>query len=179
MLDAEELLHLAMKNIQENKSTEALDLLNKCVQIEPNNALAIYLIAAQHAEIGMYDRAQAGMEKALDLDPSLEMASLQLGLLYGHKEELDKAIATWTSLIEKTSSQYIKTFCLGLTAICEDKIERGLELLEQGKKENQDNPALNVSIQNIIDSLGSDESATEQPIESDSTFLGAYRDKSV
>jgi tetratricopeptide (TPR) repeat protein len=55
--------------------------LEEVLEREPCNARAIYLMAVQHAELGLTQRAIAGIKRALSIEPDLEIARFQLGLL--------------------------------------------------------------------------------------------------
>jgi tetratricopeptide (TPR) repeat protein len=75
MLDAEEYIHLALH------AGACMSYLEEVLQREPRNARAIYLMAVQHAELGLTQRAIAGIKTALTIEPDLELARFQLGLL--------------------------------------------------------------------------------------------------
>ena len=74
MLDAAEYLHLAIRSSQSGDHKETIECLHKSLDLDPSNAYAIYLLAAEHAELGMFERAIKGMEEALVLDSGIELA---------------------------------------------------------------------------------------------------------
>src|SRR5262245_33438307 len=81
MLDAEEYFHLALHASAAGDHHACMTYLEQVLQREPLNARAIYLLAVQHAELGLTQRAVAGIKAALAIDPDLEIARFQLGLL--------------------------------------------------------------------------------------------------
>ena len=81
MLDAEEYFHLALHASAMGDHHACMTYLEEVLQREPRNARAIYLLAVQHAELGLTQRAIAGIKTALSIEPDLEIARFQLGLL--------------------------------------------------------------------------------------------------
>ena len=90
-LDADEHVHLALQAITRGQDYPAMAHLKQAISMAPENGLAHYLLAAQHAQLGMFDRAEAGMKKALELAPDIEMAQLQLGMLLCARGETTRA----------------------------------------------------------------------------------------
>jgi tetratricopeptide (TPR) repeat protein len=81
MLDAEEYFHLALHASAVGNHHACMTYLEEVLQREPRNARAIYLLAVQHAELGLTRRAISGIKAALSIDADLELARFQLGLL--------------------------------------------------------------------------------------------------
>lgn len=190
MLDAEEYLHLAIEAMQKNEGKTALEYLHECIALDPENAQATYLLAAEHAEIGLFDRATEGMEKALSLDPNIEMAALQLGMLHLRTGNNARAIELWQGLQEKTNDESLRLISEGLTLLSNESIDEGKEKLLLGMEKNLHNPALNISITSILEHLeanlpknnnGETENAPKKQAaeNSEPVYLGAYKDSSL
>ena len=81
-LDNAELLRLALDSINENRHPDALSMLKVMLERDSEHAFATYLLAAEHAQLGMMDRAEEGFERAVKLAPDFVMARFQLGQLY-------------------------------------------------------------------------------------------------
>src|ERR1044071_4311667 len=81
MLDAEEYFHLALHASSVGDHHACMTYLEEVLQREPQNARAIYLRAVQHAELGLTQRAVAGIKSALSIEPDMDLARFQLGLL--------------------------------------------------------------------------------------------------
>ncbi len=81
MLDAEEYFHLALHASGMGDHHACMTYLEEVLHQQPRHARAIYLMAVQHAELGLTQRAIAGIKTALSLEPDLEIARFQLGLL--------------------------------------------------------------------------------------------------
>ena len=80
-LDAEELFHLAMKASEEGDREKTISYLKRSIASQPQ-AKSIYILAAEYAELGMMQRAIEGMQRAVELEPTLWTAHFQLGLLF-------------------------------------------------------------------------------------------------
>src|SRR5262245_41028534 len=81
MLDAEECLHLALHASSIGDHHACIAYLKEGLKQQPADARAIYLLATQHAELGLIERAIGGMQAALAIEPGLEIARFHLGLL--------------------------------------------------------------------------------------------------
>lgn len=180
MLDAEEYLHLAINATQQAQHHVALEYLHKCLAIEPNNARASLLLAAEHAELGLYNKAIEGMQRSLKLAPEMEIARYQLALLYMQQGLMSESHEIWKFFSEQANDIAIKLFAQGMLAIDKDH-NRGLDLIKQASEANTSNNFLNKSIVGILENLKSNlhSSATEEPEEPQSLhaiYLNAYND---
>lgn len=177
-LDYEELLHLALHAIDKSDHHKALEYLNECLESNPDDANVLFLIGAEHAEIGLSDRAIQEMERALEINPALEIAALQLGLLYSYQDNEEKAIEVWTRLRTTTEEQSLLHFCEGFLLICERKFDEAKVALRNGIESNLILPALNLSVENILKSLEAPATTSEERTAtsecSSSVYLGAY-----
>lgn len=158
LLDSEELLHLAMAAINAEQHPQAMALLKQGRQQDPDNALLLYLLAAEYAQVGMFDRAMAGMEAALALEPDLQMARLQLGLLYTARDRLTDARPLFERLRELSAEDALHWFGTGLLALLDEKPEDCRTALEKGISLNQSNPSLSADMQRILMQLWQDAS---------------------
>ncbi|VUD61816.1 hypothetical protein TDB9533_02900 [Thalassocella blandensis] len=177
-LDYEELIHLALHAIEKSDHHKALEFLNECLETNPGDANVLFLIGAEHAEIGLNARAIREMERALEINPALEVAALQLGLLYSQQGNEEKAIEVWTGLKTTTEDQSLLQFCEGFLLICDRNFDEAKIALRNGIEANHTLPALNLSVENILKSLeasaNSSEERTAQNEPSSSVYLGAY-----
>ena len=98
-----------MQSVETVPSKETLDRLARFQRLEPNNALANYYYA-----LGLWKSKQAGstlddassaqaealLQKAVQLDPKLGAAHLQLGILYAQRGDYSRAIAAYQKSIQ-------------------------------------------------------------------------------
>src|SRR5262245_61255463 len=118
MLDVEENLHLALHANARNDPHACMTYLKEALRQEPQNALAIYLLATQHAQVGLYARAVRGMQSALELNPKLDLARFQLGLLLLDRNERSEARRHFVMLNESTDLS-LRSFAQGLQALAD------------------------------------------------------------
>ena len=149
-LTAEELLHLAIESSKKDNSESAITYLKRAIEINPNDGRSHYLLAAEHAQIGMYEQAVEEMAHAIQLDPTLHTASFQLGLLHLTAGHIEQAISAWDALNTLGEDNFLFLFQSGMTHLIRDEFDLCIEKLERGIKLNNVNPMLNNDMQRII-----------------------------
>ena len=149
-LDAEELLHLAVAASDRNESDRAIDLLKQAIEIDPNEARAHYMLGAEHAQIGLFDRAIADMSRAVEIDGELDAARFQLGLLQLTSRQPQLAEQTWQPLDRLGDDHFYVLFKSGLLALARDDFAVTLNLLRRGQAANTVNEPLNRDMQRIV-----------------------------
>lgn len=168
LLDTEELMHLALKATETGDGDKVLKYLKQLLDIEPNNAMALYLLGAQHAQMGMYDRGKDEMARAVELEPNIPpTAHFQLGLLHLTSGEVPKAMAAWAPLDKLGDEDPLNLFKHGLAYLAQDEFAKCIEYLEKGIAVNDRYPALNPDMQTFMDkareALGGTPSSAEKP----------------
>lgn len=181
MLDTAEYIHLAMHASRKGDNHAALGYLKEALGQEPGNAVARYLLAAEHAEIGLYDRAIAGMQEALRLAPELEIAAFQLGLLQLQTNQPEAALRTFADLAARAQDPALQSFAHAYQHMIGEEREPAMARLREGLA-CCDNEHLKGDMQRVLDriSAGDTTAATTpapaaQPVGS-AFILGAYRD---
>ena len=164
-LDAEELFHLALKASDDGNREKSISYLKQSIALDPQ-ANSLYILAAEYAELGMMHRATEFMRQALELNPELWTAWFQLGLLYLSQNYVQEARSAWDNLIELGEDNYLYHLATGMNLLIDENVEESLEALARGMEMNDDNPALNGDISNIINSvlasLEDDETAAQE-----------------
>lgn len=178
MLDAPEYLHLAIHASQEKNHHAALNYLNQALQIDPNNAAIRYFLAAEHAELGLFERACTGMEEALALDADMDLARFQLGLLYLQLQRNDDAKDAFQFIRNQATEESLKSFAEAYLRLLDESPDAAVALFEKGLV-NCENPPLKEDMARVLTSLrkNSVSAKIENGSESDvHVFLGAYRE---
>lgn len=176
MLDASEYLHLAIHASQSGDHHGALNYLNNAVQLEPDNPAARYFLAAEHAELGLFERACTGMSQVLELAPELHIARFQLGLLCLQLNRTDEARISFKMLNDASVESSLQSFSGAYLELLNDHPQGAIPLITQGL-EGCTNTALKNDMNRVLSSLTTPNASTqshstnEMPI-----FLGAYRD---
>lgn len=150
-LDAEELLHLGLHATRNNDPEAALGYLKQSLAMEPDNAQAVYLLAANYAQIGLYDRARELFERTLELAPREYTAAFQLGLLHMTGGDLDAARETWARLDELDEENALHRYKSALLALGVDDFPGAVALFDAGLRAGDGNAALNADMQRIRD----------------------------
>ncbi len=183
-LDHEELFHLALQASSKGDHDKAIRYLKEGLAISPS-AKFYYILGAQHAEIGMYERAVEEMTKALELDGSMDTARFQLGLLKMTMNDVEGARDTWSLLDEKDEKEPLRLFKTAILEAASGNFIKALDIAQQGIDANNENPALNVDMNNLVErwkaSLETDAGSAEV-VDSEETntnhfFLSAYKDE--
>ena len=128
-LDAEELLQLALLDIDAGRHDNAIKKLKRSVALDGQNAKAHYLLGAEHAEIGLLERAIEEMTVAVQLDPALDTAHFQLGLLQYSLGRLEEARIAWQPLEPLGSSNQLFLFKSALLKISDEQLVEAEGLL--------------------------------------------------
>jgi tetratricopeptide (TPR) repeat protein len=152
MLDAEEYFHLAVHATQQGLHHSAMEYLYKCLEQEPENAHAIFLLAAEHAELGLYKRAIDGMKKSIKLDDKLDMAYYQLALLYLQQGNEMESYPLWQHLSLQSPDPAIREFSQGML-IFESAPKNAIAHFDKALSMPQQNDFLQKSMTRIIDNL--------------------------
>jgi tetratricopeptide (TPR) repeat protein len=148
-----ELMHVALHANQQGRTRDAIESLKQILERDADDAKAIYMLAALHAEIGMTDQAVTEMTRAVELDPTLITAHFQLGLLHYLAARYEEAAIAWQALDETIELKCLYLFKSGLLALVEGQYEDGIQLVESGIENNQFNEALNNDMRRIVDGV--------------------------
>jgi Flp pilus assembly protein TadD len=182
-LDEEELVHLALRASADQRHEEAMGYLKRATQRFPKNAKAHYLLGAEHAHIGMYDRAITDIREAIRLDPSLVAAHFQLGLLYMTNGPARDAERAWQALDGLAPTEPLYLFKTGLTHLIHDRLAECAEALEEGIARNVALPPLNDDMRRVLDDVRArlgpgaptGPAKTDLPGSGEYALLSAYR----
>jgi tetratricopeptide (TPR) repeat protein len=142
-LDAEELLHLGLHALRNNDPHEAIKSLKQCLDLNPTDAKATYLLGATYAQVAMYDRAKQLLQQAVLLNPQEYTAVFQLGLLHLTSGDVETSRQVWEGLDELGAEHYLHLFKSAMLALVVDDFARCIELIEAGVRANSANDALN------------------------------------
>lgn len=176
MLDASEYLHLAIHASQQDDHHAALNYLGQALELEPENAAVRYFLAAEHAELGLYERAVSGMKETLALDEGLDIARFQLGLLSLQLQHLDEARDAFSTLAGRTGDEGLREFSFAYLDLLDENLSDARHKLERGLAVCA-NEALVRDMTRVLASLVENEGgAPAKGEDTGSVYLGAYRD---
>jgi tetratricopeptide (TPR) repeat protein len=128
-----------------------LQRLRAAILRDPGNAELRYLLGAELAQRREYPEAVASMRTALEINPRLHFARLQLGLLFLTMSQPDDSLATWAPLEELDESAALKAFKRGLEALIRDDFSGCIGFLQRGIDLNKQNTTLNDDMSQLIE----------------------------
>lgn len=172
-LDQAELLQLALKAGAGNEAGAAIAYLKEAVARPDATAQAHYLLGAEYAQLGMYDRAAGEMEAAIALDQTLYTARLQLALLWLGANQAERAAGVLRPLEESGVPAELQHFGRGLLLLIADDLAASRAALAQGIELNTANLPLNDDMQRIIGELDSRIAAAGAAAPADGTGVEA------
>ncbi|MCE0461014.1 tetratricopeptide repeat protein [Pseudomonas uvaldensis] len=174
MLDASEYLHLAINASQNGDHHAALNYLNSALESEPENAAVHYFRAAEHAELGLLERAHSEMITALKLNPAMDIARFQFGLLSLQLSKTDEARDAFSTL-GASPDMSLREFSGAYLELLNENTQSAITRLTQGLADCP-NLALKTDMERVLTSLSETPSLQSAPVAEPSVFLGAYRD---
>ncbi len=142
-LDAEELIFLALRAMEQDRDEYAIDCLKRALIVEPDSGIAHHLLGALYTQLGMIDRGLIEMTAAVKHAPALHIARFQLGLLYFTSGDIGAAQTVWEPLAELPDDHPLDLFRRGILHLARDEFEPCLALLARGLERNTDYPSLN------------------------------------
>jgi tetratricopeptide (TPR) repeat protein len=182
-LDSDELLFLAIEASNQRDNEKSLRLLKQAFDAKPTDGRIAYMMGAIHAEIGMYDRAMADMQTAVRLDPNLDTAHFQLGLLAMTSGKVAEAEQAWQALDKLKGDHPLFLFKRGILSLATNQFEDCIRDLEKGIELNKANLPLNKDMRKLIERAkeaikGNQTSSQKTPTANPShVFLSAYKDE--
>lgn len=172
-LTQDELLHLAIESTRKGEHGAAISYLKEGVERFPEDGKLAYILGAEFAQIGLYDKAELEMARAIHLEPELYTASFQLGLLQLTLGKVNEAKSTWINLNSLPHEHSLYLFKTALEQLAEGHYHAARQLIEQGIAANDFSPDLTRDMQNVLLSIPSDSEQEEQvAIEVNDTSAG-------
>lgn len=152
-LDTDELLRLALEAMNAGREADSIVMLKTLLEREPDHVHARYLLAAQHAQLGMMERAEAGFRDVIARSAELPIARFQLAqmlLLRGANQEAQTVLAP---LAAAPDGQALGGYARALTAAAVDDTAGTIAGLQSGLACAQDIPALAGDMRRLLDQL--------------------------
>lgn len=149
-LDIDELLRLALDAINTGRDADSLVMLKALLEREPAHLYGQYLLAAQHAQLGLPDRAEAGFRAVVAQAPDFAIARFQLAqllLLRGDGAEARELLAP-VGRQQDALGAYARAL-----AVADDDVAGALRELDAGLALPQEIPALASDMQRVREQL--------------------------
>jgi tetratricopeptide (TPR) repeat protein len=153
MLDAEEYFHLALHAGAMGDHHACMSYLEEVLQREPRNARAIYLMAVQHAELGLTQRAIAGIKTALTIEPDLELARFQLGLLLLFDCSQPSEAKDYLQRMRLSPNRALRAYSEAMIAIADNELTLARQQLAIGLSEASPDAPLSMLMRRLFERL--------------------------
>lgn len=150
-LDTEELLRLSLEAMNANRDAEAMSMLKLILSRDPQHLHASFLLAAEHAQIGMLDRAEAGMRAVVARSPEFAIARFQLGQMLTMKGAADESRKILSPLL--TGEDALSAYARGMAALSAEDADTALREFDSGLTLPQEIPALTADMRRLRDNL--------------------------
>jgi tetratricopeptide (TPR) repeat protein len=152
-LQAHEALQLAIHASEKNDYDRAIGYLTNVLQREPIHPELYYFLGIQYAELELYERAIAGLQKAIELAGIFDIAEFQLGLLFLQTNKIEQAEKVFKCLNTHVSDPAITIFTQAyLALICDDNFQAN-KLFQLGIDQCTHNLPLKADMQRVLDML--------------------------
>ncbi len=162
-LDNDELLRLSLDAINTGRDPEAVVMLKTLLERDPQHVYGQYLLAAQHAQLGMMDRAEVGFRAVVAQSPEFPMARFQLAQLLLGTSRAQEAKVQLAPLARLPEGQALGAYARALCAAAEDNVAEAAAQLRAGLGWPQDIPALAMDMQSLLGSLLANSTGPEVP----------------
>jgi len=151
LLDDDELLSLSLDAISNARDEDAVVLLKVLVNRNPAHAMGHYLLAAQHAQLGLFERAESEFRRTAELAPDFAMARFQLGQLLLVKGDAEGAVSQFNAVGDYDPA--LRAYAEGLAALATQQPDTALSALRRGLALPQAVAALTGDMQRLADQL--------------------------
>lgn len=172
--DRDEYLHLAIEASGRGDHGAALSYLKEGRSCFPDDARMVYLLGAEYAQIGLFDRAEAEMAHALELDSTLYTACFQLGLLQMTLGRIDDSRVTWVGLDVLPEGNALRKFRSGLEALALNHFSEAMSFIKEGIAANDFSADLNRDMELIIERIGNAEHGDVPQVEPSGVHSDAH-----
>lgn len=150
-LDNEELLFLSLGAINAGRDADAVVMLKTLLEREPGHVFGRYLLAAQYAQMGLRDRAEAGFRAVVAEAPDFSIARFQLGQLLLTKGDAEQAKQTFQPLT--AGADALGAYARAMLALTGEDMQTAVRELQAGLGLTQDIPALAGDMQRLLEQL--------------------------
>lgn len=166
----------ALAALQSGNENQAMNILSASVTQFPHDGLLLYFYGAELAQQQQYELALEQLSNAVFNAPQLHIARFQLALLAGTMERSDLVEQHLPYLMELRESHYLGYFANALAAVFANDLDSAAQLIHSGIQENQENPALNQDMQQLLERVNSanqGQSDTDEAEQDNSNITGS------
>jgi len=152
-LDNDELLRIALDSINQDHHADAVAMLKTLLERDSEHVFATYLLAAEHAQLGMMERAEEGFVRTVALAPDFPMARFQLGQIELVKGDAEAARRVLAPLAQMPAQLALSCYARGLIAAANEDVAEAMGQLRAGLECDQEIPALADDMRRVLANL--------------------------
>jgi len=149
-LDNDELLRLSLDAIKNGRDADSVVMLKTLLERDPRHLFGQYLLAAQHAQLNMVDRAEDGFRAVVAQAPDFGIARFQLAQLLLLKGEAVEARELLRPVVAQQDS--LGAYARALS-VADDDVAGAIRELDAGLAMPQEIPALADDMQRVRNQL--------------------------
>lgn len=131
---AEGLSRIGSQYCRSRNYTEALEVLNKALELNPNAALALGWKGMALRNLGCNEEAIKSLQQAITLDPSLAWAYAELGKTWSEMGEYEKAVQNLQEAVKREPTLYGVYKDLGDNLCQLERYQEALDVLDEALK---------------------------------------------
>jgi tetratricopeptide (TPR) repeat protein len=151
--NSEELIYMSLQAMNSLRDKEAMELLTALLEREPEHVQGQYLFAAQHAQLGMLDQAEAGFRKATALaGDDFPMPRFQLGQLLMVQGRPDEAVDVLLPLTHARDPA-LRAYANAFIALAAQQVADAVAALHEGLQHPQSIPVLADDMRRLLADL--------------------------
>jgi tetratricopeptide (TPR) repeat protein len=133
--DAEALEAQASLLQQQGRSEEALDVLRRAVERDPNNYLPHLILGNLQLSLGRFEEAEESYREVLKLNPRASAASTGLAQALIRQGELEKAREIYERLERRREITYLGLYDLGRLCVRTGEPEKGYRYIMRARRQ--------------------------------------------
>lgn len=149
-LQSAELVARSVRAANGDDDDAALDLLERSVMMCHVNPAAHYLLGAEYAQRKRLGDAVVHFTTAVEQDPQMFTASLQLGLLWMILSNPNAAVTSLGALAHLPEADPLRWFAEGLMALCRNELGLAEHQLRKGLALPSANAALCADMERVV-----------------------------
>jgi DNA-binding winged helix-turn-helix (wHTH) protein/Tfp pilus assembly protein PilF len=130
----------------------AIDQLRKTIEMDPNFALAYWLLGLNEEQLGLLDEATAEFRKAVSLSQDIPFALASLGHVLGRSGKRDEAMATLEALQRLSSHRHVSPHSIATVYVGLDQTDNAIEWLSRAADERS-NWMIFLNVDPVFDSI--------------------------
>jgi len=143
----------ALQASHEGRIDDAVQGWQQCLALLPRFPQVHHLLGAEHAQAGRYGDAVLHLSLAIEQDPALATARLQLGLLWLTLEAPGQATQVLQPLLAGPASDALTQFAAGLSALAMNDMSTAERHVAQGLSLPLENVPLRKDMEKLLASV--------------------------